>query len=580
MIDDWRHALAALDDDPPRLVVKRPPEWWYTTRVGQLVARTGANGRVAIEITPRVVWPRLLVIDRQAALDPAAALTTGDDRFDRAVAVYCDAPFALGLLDQTTRQRLSALVADGGSVIAGVVCPAPAQAPAALDDALALARALSLTPAEASAQLVAIASSDPIVAVRHHYLDVAQAHDLATSGNLGKTRQQTFDKLAAELTSTRASRAQRMAALEALLLDHTVAAVVDLPVRWDALVPGGNDAVQAALHDAYGRDPSATLDLVQQIYAGRLDELPDTFADALIELMPLAMTTASLTQWFQLAHHANKRLALSAVDRIGSLPDGLEAFMAALRDPGLNGQLTRHDELTRHLLTVAIVRYLDATDPERVATRRFVRTFGGRHVLAPGAGFVDQWPATRFALDMIAAHHEADDPEAGELYRMLVDHDDVKVRRRALVGFLDQASAEPIPTSALTADIVAAALDPSGPRHGGKVLVRHFPRDNRPAQIQFLDAFARVGTTEHLPFLLEFLDDDDSAIVCRALKAIGNIADPSVVPRLKPLTSGFFRDGDVKDAASAAIEAIQARGAPRGALSMSDAGGLALEEED
>ena len=62
----------------------------------------------------------------------------------------------------------------------------------------------------------------------------------------------------------------------------------------------------------------------------------------------------------------------------------------------------------------------------------------------------------------------------------------------------------------MTADIVAAALDPSGPRHGGKVLVRHFPRDNRPAQIQFLDAFARVGTTEHLPFLLECLHDDEA----------------------------------------------------------------------
>ena len=41
----------------------------------------------------------------------------------------------------------------------------------------------------------------------------------------------------------------------------------------------------------------------------------------------------------------------------------------------------------------------------------------------------------------------------------------------------------------------------------------------------------------------------------------------------------FMRSMNEKQA-SAAIEAIQARGAPRGALSMSDAGGLALEEED
>lgn len=72
--------------------------------------------------------------------------------------------------------------------------------------------------------------------------------------------------------------------------------------------------------------------------------------------------------------------------------------------------------------------------------------------------------------------------------------------------------------------------------------------------------------------LLSFLGEDDDALVTQAARSLGAVGSVRAVEPLMELTKGFFKDGDLKDAAKRAIAAIQSR------LGDAEAGRLTVAE--
>ena len=69
--------------------------------------------------------------------------------------------------------------------------------------------------------------------------------------------------------------------------------------------------------------------------------------------------------------------------------------------------------------------------------------------------------------------------------------------------------------------------------------------------------------------LMPFLESEHEGVEMAAIKALGRVGTVAAVSKLNERTTGFFRDGDLKDVARAAIDLIMARtDAEAGSLSL------------
>jgi len=88
-----------------------------------------------------------------------------------------------------------------------------------------------------------------------------------------------------------------------------------------------------------------------------------------------------------------------------------------------------------------------------------------------------------------------------------------------------------------------------------------------------LRALAATGDASDEALLLTYLDADDEPTVIAAIEGLGTLASIGAVEALLELSKGVFRDRDIKRAARAAVESIQARAGGGGH------GGLAVAAE-
>jgi len=91
----------------------------------------------------------------------------------------------------------------------------------------------------------------------------------------------------------------------------------------------------------------------------------------------------------------------------------------------------------------------------------------------------------------------------------------------------------------------------------------------------WLALFGAIGYAEDIPRVTPHLAHAEEPVVLAALDALAAIGDLSAVAAIRPLTSGLFRDRDVKAKARATLEAITRRaGDGVGGLAVTgDAGG-------
>lgn len=93
-------------------------------------------------------------------------------------------------------------------------------------------------------------------------------------------------------------------------------------------------------------------------------------------------------------------------------------------------------------------------------------------------------------------------------------------------------------------------------------------------QAEAMSWVAEYGDARSQGSLLRIADSNyGEAVRLKALEALGATASPTALPKLEPLTGGFFRSGDIKRAAKAAMGAIAERHA------IADAGGLSVTDE-
>ena len=91
-------------------------------------------------------------------------------------------------------------------------------------------------------------------------------------------------------------------------------------------------------------------------------------------------------------------------------------------------------------------------------------------------------------------------------------------------------------------------------------------------RVAYLELFEAVGDPRHAPLAVAALDDDDEQVVVAALGALAVIGWNEHYKPVVALTKGFFRNGQVKDAARRAAEAIKGRLPREGALSIAEGG--------
>ncbi len=100
-------------------------------------------------------------------------------------------------------------------------------------------------------------------------------------------------------------------------------------------------------------------------------------------------------------------------------------------------------------------------------------------------------------------------------------------------------------------------------------------------RVEYLELFTALGDPRHAPLAVAALDDDDDSVVVAALGALAAIGWNEHYKPVVALTKGFFRNGQVKEAARIAAEAIKGRLPRAGALSIADAeGGLQVVDDD
>jgi len=605
-LEAWKAALAVFAKGGAELDQLRPPRWRWRTADGMVLATlnepgTRTQASVAIEAPgTNSAWTGLLVLPREQALATAAALTTGDRGFDDAVIVFCPELAAHGLFDVATRALVRAVVAGGAVVLDGAVCLEANAAPLASDigpllgQMLALRAVLGRVGLEAARRrVVDIAADDPVREVRTRYDGLARTpvfarYAVEREARRGLSTGDTSSTLGSQVADARLPVALRRAALQRLLAKDPLEKIAALhEVRWRELA--GDDELAAMLAVALRRHDEAAAErpagharaglFITRAIFGDSGGAPSVVARALVPLLPHEATYGGRLPLVELARHSDPKVANAARDRfVASFPD-MASIVSAIETGPTSNDLVAWPELARAVLLRAcdvVVKRKHHT-AEAAAARRVVRAIVSDLREPTGD---NEWPAEALALPCVRSHLDAHDLDGGPFLVTLVAHPSEALRRAALAALFDlqptTAFEEAVTLRARPADIVAAALD-RRPRFGAHYLASCFPKSpDDGSMLSFLEAIEQVGDATQAPLVASLLDERSPTLVCAALAALGAMADSVMLPRIEPLTSGFFRDGQIKAAARDAVTAIAKRAAARGSLTLAEGGGLAL----
>lgn len=550
---------------------------------------------VSLEADGFEAWPGLVAVARGAWLGAAPnCLATGDAAFDRALVLVAPNEDAAGLFDAPTRSALMTLAAAGGGIEgarpwAEVTLAAPVDPNVVLDAMKVLRARLMIGASVARREILRIAEEDLEASVRHAYTEraarIPELAMLASERRIAKgdrDPEARFLALREALYDAKLPRDVRRKALVAVIRELGLERAATLEPVWTSW------AGDARLHDAIGEalearpgEIGAARSLLARIYG------------------------ASPAQWQILLGLAT--LLIDGVGRDGAIvPGDRTAFLRAMAGHPVEA-IANHarmrlaercrdlanifgdhpnDEALAATLAIAPVRMVVLEtlagalgDGDAAQVRRLAR-----HVVFESArdvffGLDD----SHFLRRWIAAELRAGDVDAVPALRAIAGHSAPAVRMDALHALLAIGEEEDVLAGSrglLPAEVLTIAR--RGGRHAATMIVKRLPPNaGDSTKIAFLEALAAVGGEREAEFAERHLDDAAKDVVIAALATLGAIGGPASVKRIAPLGAGFFRDGEIKDAARAAVDYIRARSAPMGALSVSgDGGELTLDRRE
>ncbi|MCC6622570.1 MAG: hypothetical protein IT385_15005 [Deltaproteobacteria bacterium] len=556
----WEAALAAY---APVLDHVWPPRWRLSTPRGRRIdvrLDTHAPG-FALDVeaelhdpwTGLVIMPRALALGAQHAHTP---LVTGDAAFDATALVFDTTETHRGVFDHATRRATITLLERGGLVMGGAVrLPPAATAELDAEDARAamgafvtlLDRLTTLTARDAGGAVIEIAERDPDPDVRIRYAAWAGTREIKRQGATSELDRLRFgpldvERLLAMCRDRTLAPAARSTALDILLRRAPPERATELepPVLWDLEI--SEATLLAALREHRGRPEAMhALGSVTRDLAGAALGAPTTFTRELLDALDAARPDERA--W-------------------------LERMVWAHHDAGVRERAASH--LLAGADTAQLLALIDA------APRSWL-------VTSPQLG-----------LDVVArlvrepAHHERALPIVAELAR----HALPGIASRAL-GLLFDLRVPPERIMGALGVAHTALLLQRGPS-----LARDRGREALPlaralfdrvsatgstaeALIDWLDLMGALGDADDVPRLTPHLAHAEPPVVLATLGALAAIGDLAAVSAIRPLTSGLFRNRDVKARARETLEAITERAGDRaGALSVSEDAGGRLEVAD
>lgn len=178
---------------------------------------------------------------------------------------------------------------------------------------------------------------------------------------------------------------------------------------------------------------------------------------------------------------------------------------------------------------------------------------------------------------LVAQLARADSKELGRaaLHALMV----LPVHAEVIMAELDKEP-ESVDVAVGYAPAVAFAAHEGGATLGPLVAALYETVTHGLMRLAYLELFEAVGDPRHAPLAVAALDDDDEQVVVAALKALAVIGWNEHYKQVVALTKGFFRNGQIKDAARSAADAIKGRLPREGALSIADAdGGLQVVDD-
>ena len=256
---------------------------------------------------------------------------------------------------------------------------------------------------------------------------------------------------------------------------------------------------------------------------------------------------------------------LTALGRDLSVPE--QAWPNALRERATEDPSA---QIRRRSLETLVDRYPASTD-----ARRAVRDRLGD--FAPEVRLVAARHAGEDGIEVLSELFYDPEVEAGVRSEALrswsarAPKDDPTLRRALAAALTSQSD-----TMLRVGALILVAREDRGMRN---LVLGALKRGSPAIRSAALTALGAVGDPDDVGFAAEHLDARETDVSVAAVRAVGRLGGLDMVARLRPLTRGLTTPGRVKEAARAAITAIQGRaGGIRGGLALVDDGGGGLSE--
>jgi hypothetical protein len=596
----WRQALVALAGDLG-LEGHTPPRWAF--RLDGLtghaeVHRNDDRLHVWLPLT-NPDWAQLTILDRRRTLGESGALETGDAALSTLVIF---GPIeALGLFDVAARHTWRTLVDAGVTLEGGTLHLHPPAHPTTDDHARDTLRRLfaeanrlaSTSLVQARNTLFLLAATDPNREVRQCLTTAAETKDLVQHAierrlSLNDDALET-ETMLVHLHSDTLPPNVRNLALRSLLTRVTLPDLEALTaVDWAEL-----DEPDTLVHlgQALAKTPHHAKSAL--VLFGRILRAPDAWrrvpeplVDALLDHLP-APCGAGVTALMLLLRHEDRAVAMRVADALSEKLPHHPLPLEELAKPLYLDLAARSPPVTNALAQRLEAHFeaADLTPSDEAAGRKIARFFVMR--MNPGlildAALNTPNPTGRrsFIEALVRSHRRGRDDAGLPIIQQLIDLDDPSLRQLGMSALMDlsdevQPAFRHVPVDAL----IRAALD--GRTRFGAAHLRH--RIERTFELDrllaLLGALRSVATRNDIPTYLWLLDNQPDPVVIAALGGLGEVGTLAELPKIEDLTSGLFRDRDIKAAARAAADSIRRRNIDRGALSLAaDGGGLALGDE-